>query len=405
MLPDKLSTVTLLFTLSVQTTYAAGHIKPQPLAESRPIVKPYPNPTKIEDKTRLKGIYVLISRLYRVDQGKNKIALSDPNVDGFYVQATWEEVEPAPGVFDWSLIDSQLEVLNKYHKKAAISINAGAYSPKWLWEKGVGFVETKVIPFRQKNFCEPLKVAIPWDKTFLAHWTGLVKKFGEHYAHNSSVTAVKITGIAIRTDEISLPYVNGGIKVSPDGKKCDFPDDVKNWQKAGYTSEKVINAFTTITQTFADAFPGLPLVIMTDSQSFPPIGKSGELDPSATSISTGVFLDIGVKIAGDRFVGQNNGLTALKVDPGIKAFADAGHKVGYQEAWPVTGDDFCHMTGGRAILKKQGKSCRQNMETMQAVIEQAKANKASYIELMTVDAVNPEFGKVISDAHRYFNGL
>ena len=347
----------------------------------------------------LTGIYAT-TNTQKLDQSKIKQALSNPNVDGFFIHATWQEIEPKPDVFDWSAIDRQLAILKKFNKKASIAIIAGAYAPPWLAEKGVKFMATKVVQRRQKDFCQPLNVPIPWDEIFLQRWTSLIKQFGRHYADNPLVSAIKITGIASRTAETALPANAGGIKSADNGENCHLPDDVRNWQKLGYTSEKVTDAFTSITKAFVGAFPDSPLVLMTDNRAFPPLNMRGELDPSAVSLATTTFLQIGEKLAGKRFIAQNNGLTALKVDPGIKAFAEAGHTVGYQAAWPITADSRCYMS-----LKKQNKPCLQDANTLQAVIAQAQAGGARYIELMPVDILNPDFAGVLSKAHQYFNSF
>lgn len=349
----------------------------------------------------LSGLYVMGGK-GGLERARSRLALSNRYVDGIYLRFDWRDIEPRAGQYAWDVIDRQLALVQQARKKASVSIRAGAYSPDWLRRLGAEFIHTKVAPERQKDFCEDLNVPVPWDATFLAQWVEFIKAFGQRYHTHPAISSIKITGISYRTSETSLPHKQGETKRSVrEGKVCQFTDDIKSWKEKGYSTTKVTNAYKTILGVFATAFPHHPLVLMSGSSAFPPLGANGENDPRAAALATTEFLTIGRQQLGNRFVGQNNGLTSLKVDSGVKRFAESGGRVGYQAAWHVTNDAHCYMGGG-AALKKAGKSCPESPDTMRAVFMQAIGAKAEYVEIMAIDIANPRFEQALAEAHRVF---
>jgi Beta-galactosidase len=359
--------------------------------------------TRSNKPADLVGIYAVMPNK-PISEAKYQSFLSNPNIDGFYIQADWRDVEANPGVYNWELLDTKIKRMEKAGKKVTVAVVAGSAAPDWLWDKGAKYLETKIDAVRQQSFCADVKVPLPWDAIYLEAWGNFVKAFGTRYDKHPAVSSVKLSGVSYRTSETILPRSTSKMKKSRTGSICNLPDDVENWRKVGYTSTKVIDAFSSITQSFVKAFPTKPLVMMTDNNAFPPIGANGEIDPSATSLSTGIFLKIGTELAGERFIGQSNALTAYKSSQGIKAFGESGHTVGYQAAWYLSGDPDCHMSNGQKakIIRNQ---CNQDVNAMQKVIDQAIEGKARYIELMPVDILNPEFADVIAKAHRHFNSF
>ncbi len=349
------------------------------------------------DTSTIRGIYLVVKHDLALSQRGYLQALQSPNVDGAYLQDTWENIEPQKGQFNWSYLDAQLKGVVTLHKKVSLGIWAGAYAPSWLYQEGAQAFHTVVEPKRRPEFCQPITLPVPWDPVFQNEWLKAIRAFGEHYANNPAVVLVKITGVAYRTDETAMPRAHGGTKTNTlTGKSCTLPNDVQAWQAVGYTSEKVESAFRKFATAFAAAFPRQSLAIMTSKKAFPPIGAGGQLDENAVALSTTRFFEFGRDTFGQRFVGQNNGLSELKVEPGVAAFGKT-NPIGFQGAGPVTGGAHCNG------VRHQARPGCGGPDEMQQLIQNAETAHAQYVELFPADILNPKFSAIFANAHQYFS--
>ena len=251
------------------------------------------------------GIYVVVPMDRETTQPRPlPPALGQPFVTGANLCTNWARNEPAPGVYDWSYLDRQFTILTALGKKVSIEIEAGDRAPDWLFDLGAKPFKTVVEIPRRKEFCEPIRIPVPWDPVFLRRWDAFVAAFGRRYSGNPALTVVKVTGIAYRTDEVLLPRATGETKNgqgSGEGKTCQYPNDVENWQAIGYTSQKLDAASADILQSFKRAFPNQYLALMTGEHAFPPIGKDGRIDPAAADLPETHFWRQGRDLIGRRF--------------------------------------------------------------------------------------------------------
>ena len=77
--------------------------------------------------------------------------------------------------------------------------------------------------------------------------------------------------------------------------------------------------------------------MITGEHAFPPIGMDGRIDPAAAELPETQFWPQGRNLIGGRFIAQVNNLTDFRIEENVVAFARDG-LVGYQQAWPITGD-------------------------------------------------------------------
>jgi Beta-galactosidase len=346
----------------------------------------------------INGIYLIVPIDRPIISGPSIIsrAITMPFVDGGYIRTSWRSIEPERGKFQWRYLDEQIAAISALNKKIAIGIDAGQRSPDWLYTEGAAGFKTVVEIPRQQDFCEPMMLPVPWDTIFLKEWDRLVGAVGARYAAAPSLVMVKITGIAYRTDETLLPretgrWANGqGIA---QGKRCHYPNDIEQWGAVGYTAEKVSLAFAQIATSFARSFPRQALVLMTGHNAFPPLGEDGSPDETARELPQTRFFAYGRSAFGQRFVGQVNSLRADQVDNRLVEFGQT-NPIGFQAAWPVTGDETCIMSGGKAPCDQQ--------TTFRRALERARGAGASFVELFKEDLVNPEFAAILKEFHGPF---
>jgi hypothetical protein len=317
-------------------------------------------------------------------------SLSKPFVDGGYVRSDWTRLEPRHNDFDWSYLDRQISILSAHNKNASIAVDAGQRAPDWLFAMGAQRFNTVVEITRQKDFCQPIRIPIPWDSVFLREWTNFVRAMGSHFASNPAVIVVTVTGIAYRTPEVLLPRSHGGT-ANGQGKTCSYPNDIENWQSAGYTAKKMNAAFGEIIRAYRAAFRSQWLAMETGERGFPPIGFDGRIDENAADLPEIRFWAAGRQALGIRFIAQVDDLTDFRIEQNLVEFARNG-LVAYQQAWPITNDPNCVMNRGQ-------KPC-DPMDVLNKTMNIALSTHAVYLELFTKDLANPQFAGVFERVHR-----
>lgn len=154
-------------------------------------------------------------------------------VDGFLVRVAWKDLEPSPGVYEWSLIDGQIQAADAAGKSIALAVVNGPLAPDWLAPLGV-----EMFFYRFRG--EPAVMPVPWDGTYLGRWTGLVEAVGKRYAGEGVINLVYITNSTANGFEMQLPFA---------------PVDTVNWTAAGYTDQRLEASWRASIDAFAAAFP------------------------------------------------------------------------------------------------------------------------------------------------------
>tara|TARA_R110002096_G_scaffold173781_2_gene347938 strand:- start:81054 stop:82229 length:1176 start_codon:yes stop_codon:yes gene_type:complete len=159
------------------------------------------------------------------------------HVDGVLVRVAWEDIETSPGVYDWSLIDGQIQAAQSYGIKISLAVINGLVAPDWLPAIG-----TQMFDYTFHKSQE--SIPVPWDTTFQNRWNQFIADFGARYSTEDTISLVYITTSSANGFEMQLPR---------------SPTDVANWNAIGYTDEKYASAWKSAMDAFADAFPNHPL--------------------------------------------------------------------------------------------------------------------------------------------------
>jgi hypothetical protein len=345
------------------------------------------------------GIYILTNPLTSAAVKIDPAAYKVPHVYGVVVRPVWNQVEPKDGVFDWSLVDAQIDLATKAGLYVSIAVEAGEYTPSWLFAAGAERLHFDVAPHGAgASRCVSVDLAPPWDGVFQDRWRGMVAGLASHLKQTrrmSRVAMVKVTGINDASEETRLPaqpaMVIPGV--------CTTTDAPKKWAGALYTPDLVVSSWRTIAHMFANHFPGIPIVDdVLVGNAFPPIDRNSQVVrvKDAPDVSQ-LIIDAGLATFPDVFAVQWNGLNETSVTPDVTDAAAASAYMGWQtNNWLGAAQ---HGAGCNGTGPADASECTPAgfLAILRNGAEQAGQN-ASYIEVFPYDAVT--FPRAIATAAR-----
>ncbi len=156
------------------------------------------------------------------------------HVDGILVRLSWSTVEPAPGVYDFSLLDEQIARAEMYGKKVSLAIVNGNAAPVWLSSLGVPIYSYSDFSGNPRSF------PIPWDSTFQSRWSSFIQELGSRYHDEDTISLVYVTNSSHNGFEMQLPT---------------SPADESNLIGLGYTDGVYAQSWINSVDWFAGAFP------------------------------------------------------------------------------------------------------------------------------------------------------
>ncbi|MGA3318468.1 MAG: hypothetical protein ABSC64_18780 [Candidatus Korobacteraceae bacterium] len=85
-----------------------------------------------------------------------------------------------------------------------------------------------------------LPLPVPWDQTYLSRWFTFLNVIADRYASKTSFRKIAAAGPTCVSAEMSLP---------------ESPNDIVQWKKFGYTSQKYIDAWKQTFSAYSSTFP------------------------------------------------------------------------------------------------------------------------------------------------------
>ncbi len=164
-------------------------------------------------------------------------AYTNPNTSGVTFRTSWADVEPEDGKFDFSKIDTVFANAEKNGKWVELILIPGFGTPSWAM-KGVQSGMFTIPYGPGSGMLLPLPV--PWDQTYLSRWFAFLKVIGDRYAGKTSFRKIAAAGPTSVSAEMTLPYSR---------------NDIVQWEKLGYTSQKYINAWKQTFSAYSSTFP------------------------------------------------------------------------------------------------------------------------------------------------------
>jgi hypothetical protein len=164
-------------------------------------------------------------------------AYSNPNTSGLTFRTSWADVEPEDGKFDFGKIDTVFASAEKNGKWVELVLIPGFGTPSWAM-RGVQ-AGSFAIPYGPGNGAL-LPLPVPWDQTYLSRWFTFLKVVADRYGGKPSFRKIAAAGPTCVSAEMSLP---------------DSPNDIVQWEKLGYTTQKYINAWKQTFSVYSSTFP------------------------------------------------------------------------------------------------------------------------------------------------------
>ncbi len=168
----------------------------------------------------------------------------DPNtypIVGGHMDITWEKLEPQPGVFDWSFLDSWIEAEARKGKPVVIGIDTyrgmccgGDVTPRWVYEKH---------PNAELVLPNGWHVPKYWDPDYLEEYGNFLKGVGAHLDGDPRVVWIE-TGVGLYGETTPV-----------EPAMADYVAD------AGLTSDLWVQTVDKITDLYLEAFPHKTLLI------------------------------------------------------------------------------------------------------------------------------------------------
>jgi hypothetical protein len=139
----------------------------------------------------------------------------------------WSQVEPSPGVYNWSLIDAALAASKP--KPVFLRVIAGTQSPSW-------FPRADEIYVPNEGEGTSGWMPVPWNETFLTDWGQFIAAYGARYDGNPQIATIE----------------GGGD--GPEGE-ADLSGTYAQWAAVGYTVPVYAAAIARLIHDFKTAFP------------------------------------------------------------------------------------------------------------------------------------------------------
>lgn len=146
----------------------------------------------------------------------------------------WNQIETAPGVYNWSAVDAAIAASSGSGRKTMLRIDGGATSPSWVPDQ-LTFSFQSMGPQGEQTVTMPKT----WSTTYLDDFTTFIKAYGARYNNNPAVTRIEMTGGGYQ-GEMALPQWPG-------------------WIAAGYTDPLMTSAWETLISTYKSVFPNKQL--------------------------------------------------------------------------------------------------------------------------------------------------
>lgn len=151
----------------------------------------------------------------------------------------WSKIEPAKGEYNFSELLKVLKEAKKHNKKVNIAFLTGRWSPEWIYDIGVAATQwdhTDVYTASDLN--TPSKAPIPWDEVYKSNFYRMLDQASmEISPYKKTINSISITGGS-----------------NTNGIEMNFIGPTREMNRIGFTYERYINNWESITNKFSTTF-------------------------------------------------------------------------------------------------------------------------------------------------------
>lgn len=322
------------------------------------------------------GIYV-----NQVLTSNHQKALSDAVYDsaavkGVSLNLVWGTIETAKGVYDWTTLDREVTRAVESGKQISLAVIPNRQSaPEWLFKEGVQSYSFDITPHKGVA-AQTVTMAAPWDPVYQSEYAHMMNALADHLKSipgaYQAVSMVRVTGIGESTGELKLPQQH-------DNASYDAI-----WKAAGYTPDKVIDAWKSFAAATNSAFSDkvMGLYVANHTYDFPLIDNNGKLinanSPGYVDVSKAI-VDAGVEMFGDKFLVTWAALGAGHLSDLVTQAVREGGLAGYQT------NHFLDNGAGIGLYQHAATPTAASYEAM--LVQGIVQGGGSYLEVSASDAM------------------
>lgn len=215
-----------------------------------------------------------------------------PGVTGVFVRLKWKDLNPAWGVYDWTILDRELDKIVAHGKLFSLSIKAGvAGTPDWIFSTercttrdcdGNGAPRPVPGPARSDGGGKVRRLYLDWneDPGTQAKWASfgspLDPQYRLRYKEMISAVAARIKERADWYRALAYIKPSGANHHSaenrlPNGCKGTTSCNARYWAEDGYTPQGLYSFYTDLLGHFATQFPGKTMSYQLIHDGFPKV--------------------------------------------------------------------------------------------------------------------------------------
>lgn len=169
-----------------------------------------------------------------VGPGVSTVVLQHPQDRYHLITMKWSDIETSPGVFTFTALQNQINIIKSYNKKYALAIaSGGTGSPAWL-------VNTLNVPYIDYLFqgTTPYKLPLWWDTVVLQRISLMVTALGNQFANDPDLALIYVTQMSANGIEGHLNGIN-----------------MTTMYNSGFTATNWINSAKQTAYYYTNAFP------------------------------------------------------------------------------------------------------------------------------------------------------
>lgn len=348
------------------------------------------------------GIYITSPRREKAEEALPADAYRLTGVDGIALRYVWNALEPAPGHFDWGALDSQMRASIAGGKQVSIGIVTGAFTPDWVYARGVASGRFVIGPHGGRNGnCRDLRLPTPWSPAYEAAFADLMRSLAQHLHSQprfyDATRIVKLSPIVDSTLETRMAATPG--HGAEDGG-CAESDAIATWLALGYRPSKILAAWQTMIAAVGQAFPDkLIAMAILQASGFPPIDEQGKIDGRSDESATGLsraLIESALRQFPRRFAVQWNALQGpAKLSQTVLWAGRHGAVIGWQT-------NEHRGVQGAACPSAADRKAPCSEVAYEDMLKYGIANGAQYLEIWYPDAIR--FPAAVARASRALGG-
>jgi hypothetical protein len=155
-------------------------------------------------------------------------------VRGSLVRVAWRDLHPAPGQIDLSLLEREFARAETLNTRISLAVLDSWMQPAWL------LAECEVFNFTFQG--APVRACLPWDPAYQARKRELLQALGAAYDQNPRLGLVYMSYAAMTN-----------------GIEMHWRVDAGAFAAAGYTPQRLLQAYTDVFDLHVEAFPHTPI--------------------------------------------------------------------------------------------------------------------------------------------------